>query len=122
MKTYNLSSKELVDIVEHFVGKVSNGIVGRSNLPIELERYLMHVDPCLPADPSVIEFIHRPCKGPDAPNVQDVINAFQQVKNKALPVFGYISDFNGISIDIINLNSIDCSIEDRVDINLELSE
>lgn len=71
----------------------------------------------------LIKFKNRPCKGPDAPTVQDVINAFMTVKDKTLPVFGYLAEDNdGDNIDIIKLDSIDISISDRIDINLILSK
>lgn len=72
---------------------------------------------------NLIEFKKRPSKGPNGPNVQDVINAFMKIKDKTLPVFGYLTeDNNGDNIDIIKLDSIDISISDRIDINLILSE
>jgi len=70
---------------------------------------------------NIIEFKKRSSKGPDGPNVQDVIDALMKIKDKTLPVFGYIGDFDGMSIDIIELDSIDLDIDDRVDINMKLS-
>jgi len=71
-----------------------------------------------------IKFVTRPCKGPDAPTVQDVIDALMKIKDKTLPVFGYLEETElgkGDSIDIIRLADIDVSIDDRIDINLILS-
>lgn len=73
---------------------------------------------------NLLKFKTRPCKGPDAPTVQDVINLLMEVKDKSLPVFGYLEETEkelGDSIDIINLDSIDTSINDRIDINLLIS-
>lgn len=71
---------------------------------------------------TIIEFKKRPSKGPDGPNVQDVINALMKIEDKTLPVFGYLADANGDTYDIIKLDCIDLDISDRIDINLVLSE
>ena len=72
-----------------------------------------------------INFKTRPCKGPDAPTVQDVIDAFMKVEDKTLPVFGWLEETEpekGDSIDIIRFTNIDISMEDRIDVNLILSD
>jgi len=71
----------------------------------------------------LIEFKTKKNKGPDAPTVQDVIDAFMKINDKSLPVFGFIAeDSAGESLNIVLLNSLDVTLEDRVDINLIISE
>lgn len=55
--------------------------------------------------------------------VQQLINKLSEIKNKNLPVYGYVTDKEAeYSYQIVPIVLVDDSISDRVDINLEIDE
>lgn len=64
-----------------------------------------------------------PCKGPDAPTVQQLIDGLMKIEDKTQPVFGYLGeDLEGRTHDIIKIEGLDNDFGDRVDINLTFSK
>ena len=50
--------------------------------------------------------------------VQDLIDALMQVEDKSSHIYGYMSDGAMISMDSLTIDSLDLSLEGKVDLNL----
>ena len=94
------------------IAKVKNGIVKYYDEVARKDEYAQEV---------IQEVIASQIEGQRIVTVQDLIDKLSAVEDKSKPIFGYLN-INGNTYDVVNIETVDDTVSDRVDINLTVND
>lgn len=94
------------------IAKVRNGIVKYYDEVARKDEYAQEV---------IQEVIASQIEGQRIVTVQDLIDKLSAVEDKSKPIFGYLN-INGNTYDVVNIETVDDTVSDRVDINLTVND